>query len=153
MSDVALARGLIQEIAGHCWTGKGDMIDRVYDAVVERYPHWTRRRVRAFFHREAALVKWHEMNELAEVARVEAARRDAERQARLEHTEFIERATRLASALAVQDEEFHREAIDAFGRLARQGDDLAVEQLASRGHGGAAQSRGESRALGAGASA
>lgn len=118
MSDVAMAHNLIAEIAGHCWRGKGDMIDRVHDAVSKRFPQWSRRRIRAFWHREAAGVRYHEMMELAEVAREEAETRKRVEDARKSHAEFIARTARVAEALVHQDEDFHCAQIGALRGLA-----------------------------------
>lgn len=117
MSDVTLAHNLVAEIAGHCWRGKGDMLDRVHVAISKRYPGWTRRRVRAFWHKEAAGVRYHEMIELADVARQEREAREMLDEARRSHAQFVERTARLATALATQDEDFHRDAIGALGGL------------------------------------
>lgn len=107
------------------WVPKGDMLDRVYDAIrdfnrrtLNRETSITRRRIRAWFHREAAGVRFHEMVELAEVAKAARTQRQTIEEARKGHAEFISNAARLASALAVQDEEFHRDAIELLGRLA-----------------------------------
>lgn len=156
MSDVALARNLVAEIAGHSWQGKGDMIDRVYTAIDEHFrelkqPHsWTRRRVRAFWHREAAGVRYHEMIELARVAAAEKAKRERLEEAKKDHADFVTRTARMATALAVQDEEFHREAIEAFSRIAGADDDRQIDRDARRGPEIVARGNRESGALGAG---
>lgn len=71
------AYGLIKDIAGHTWRGRGDMIDRVYSTVADAFPksRWTRRRIRALWHREAARIDWREVRELEFVAEVERAER------------------------------------------------------------------------------
>lgn len=120
MSDVALAHDLVAEIAGHCWRGKGDMIDRVYDAIVTHLPkdqcqHWTRRRVRAFWHKEAASVRYHEMIELAQVAKTEREHRQELEEARRSHAEYVAETARLASMLERQDADFHCNQIEAMG--------------------------------------
>lgn len=107
MSDVSLAHNLIAEIAGHCWRGRGDMLDRVYDALRARHPNWTRRRVRAFWHREAAGVRYHEMIELAEVAELERGNRERLEQARRSHAAFIQETAALAARLERTDAAFH----------------------------------------------
>lgn len=117
MSDVARARGLVVEIAGHCWTGKGDMLDRVHREIERRFPGWTRRRVRSIWHREAASIRYHEMIELASVADAVEADRRALEQARAEHAEFISQTARLAARLERQDEDFHGGHIEALRRL------------------------------------
>lgn len=119
MSDVALARELVAEIASHCWRGKGDMIDRVHTAVSSQFPNWTRRRIRAFWHREAASVRYHEMIELAEVARAERDRRKAIEEARKDHADFVARTARLEALLVAQDADFHCDQIEALGCVSR----------------------------------
>lgn len=138
MRDAALARSLVADIAGNCWRGKGDMLDRVYDAIVYHLPtedakRWTRRRVRAFWHREAAGVRYHEMIELAEVAKRERVRQAEIEGARKEHADFVARTARLAQSLAAADADFHREAIAAFGRVSGRENDRSIERVASRG--------------------
>lgn len=154
--DVAIARGLIKEIAGHCWGGKGDMVDRVYDAIDDHFRRqrrrhsWTRRRVRSFWHLEAAGVRFHEMIELAAVAVAAHANRDRLEEARKDHAEFVTRAARMATALAVQDQEFHRDAIDAFSRIAGAKDDLEIGRASRRCHEASAANDRAGRAVGAG---
>lgn len=118
MSDVTLARKLVADIAGDCWDGKGNAIERAYDALQAHLPRdkrrrWTKRRVRSFFHQEAAGVRYHEMRELAEVAQAERERRHEIEEARRDHADYISRTIALVDRLAVQDEEFHREHIEA----------------------------------------
>lgn len=125
MSDVALAHNLIKEIAGHCWRGKGDMIDRVHNAIIKRYPNWTRRRVRGFYHKESAIVKYHEMMQLADVSELERQNRENLEEARRSHAEYIRQNSILAARLETQDEAFHGPQIEAmgseFGRVDRPG--------------------------------
>lgn len=156
MSDVALAKNLVAEIAGDCWDGKGDMLDRVFDAI-ERYfaqikqPHtWTRRRVRAFWHREAAGVRYHEMVELATVAAAVKAERDRLKEARKSHAEFIAAASRMATALTVSDEEFHRQHIEALGALALGQANRQVGRTSRKGNGAPAHRNRSSGAVDAG---
>jgi hypothetical protein len=156
MSDVALAKNLVAEIAGDCWDGKGDMLDRVYRAIdkyfrEQKQPHsWTPRRVRAFWHREAAGVRYHEMIELATVAAAVKIERDQRKEARKSHAEFIARTARLATALAVSDQEFHRDAIEAFSRVQGGRIDRAIGHVARQGDGNPASGNSSSGALGAG---
>ena len=147
MRDAALARNLVAEIAGHCWRGKGDMCERVYEALQRHLPaedakRWTRRRVRAFWHREAASVRYHEMLELAEVAERERVRQAEIEGARKEHADFVARTARLAQSLAVADADFHREAIAAFGRVSGREDDRPIERAAGRSADASAHGRG-----------
>ena len=68
------------------------------------------------------------MVELAAVAKaVEADRAQIER-ARAEHADFIAQTAALAARLQHQDEDFHRGAIEALGRLAG-GMDRAGDRL------------------------
>lgn len=118
MSDVMLARNIIREIAGDAWNGKGDMIARVHRACVRAGMPITLRRVRSFWHREAASVSYSEMMDLAEVAAIEKARREQTKEARESHADFIRRASDLLDRLVTQDEEFHREHAEALRALA-----------------------------------
>lgn len=134
------ARKLIKEIGGHCWSGKGDLIDRVYDAVRQAYPRgtWTRRRLRAFWHKEQAGVRWREMRELEFVAEVEGARRLRREAERVAHNEFLADIANTLDRLEATDAEFHsahraalsemagRSLDQALGSAARQGDRVAV---------------------------
>lgn len=113
MSDVALARNIIIEIAGDCWNGKSDMLDRVWRVCRANGKNFTRRRIRGLFHKEAALVKYHEMIDLAEVAAIEKQRNEELKSARKSHAEFVTKTARLASLLEVQDADFHRGQIEA----------------------------------------
>lgn len=156
MSDVALAKNLVAEIAGDCWDGKGDMLDRVYDAIDKYFreikqPHgWTRRRVRAFWHREAAGVRYHEMVELASVVAAVKSERDRQKEARKSHAEFVARTARLATALAVSDQEFHRDAIEMFSRVRGGRPDSQVGHFARQGNGNSASGDSSSGMVDAG---
>lgn len=114
------AHGLIKEIAGHAWNGRGDMIDRVYAAIRNIYPRpsWTRRRVRALWHREAARVDWREMQELEVVAEIERAKRLKREEARAAHNEFLAHISTTLDRLEVTDAEFHRQHREALCALA-----------------------------------
>jgi hypothetical protein len=129
------ARDLIKEIAGHCWGGAGDMVDRVYDAVRRVYPkaRWTRRRIRSFWHREAAKVGWSEVRELEVVAAVERRRRDQIEQAKADHAEFVTRIGATLDRLAASDADFHREHMDALRSMAGKSPDQAGRQSAGEG--------------------
>lgn len=118
MSDVTLARNLIREIAGHSWNGRGGMLARVHEACTRHGKRFTARRLRGFWHHEAAGVRFHEMIELAEVAAAEKAERERIEKAKGEHADFIGRANNILDRLAVQDEEFHGEYLAALRALA-----------------------------------
>lgn len=120
LSDVTLARLLIGEIAQHCWNGKKDMIDRVHEAIVKKFPksQWTHRRVRAIWHKEAAGIHWHEMCQLMDVAEcAEAAAKAAEKdakyieEARRDHRDYIQKTASIAALLERQDADFHSQNI------------------------------------------
>lgn len=139
MSDVALARNIITEIAGNGVNGAGDMLERAYKACERfaesenREPVFTRRRLRGFWHREAAGVRFFEMIELAKVADAERAHRESIAKARSDHAEFITKATTLLDRLSVADEEFHREHIRAIRSLAVEPAGRKIEQTARQG--------------------
>ena len=138
------ARDLIMEIAGHCWHGRGDMIDRVYDAVRCVYPKatWTRRRIRSFWHGEAAGVRWREMRELEVVAEIESRRRQHIEQAKAEHVQFIARIGATLDRLAVSDQEFHRQQMEALRALAVGSNDQAQRNAPGEGAQGPASCGG-----------
>lgn len=130
------ARELIKDIAGECWRGRGDMIDRVFDAVSKRFPAsgWTRRRIRSFWHSEAAGVRWGEMRELefvAEVERIERIRRDA---ARAAHSEFLIDIENTLDRLEIADAEFYSAHRSAIRQMASGQADREIRSHASQGH-------------------
>ena len=118
MSDVAIARNLIREIAGDAWNGKGDMLARVHSSCLRHGKSFTARRIRSFWHGEAAIVAHNEIVSLAEVAAAEKAKRDRINEARASHAEFINRASAVLDRLSAQDAEFHGEYIAAIRNLA-----------------------------------
>ena len=103
------AYGLIKDIAGHTWRGRGDMIDRVYSTVADAFPksRWTRRRIRALWHREAARIDWREVRELEFVAEVERAERLRREAARARHNEFIQQIADTLDRMEATDAEFY----------------------------------------------
>lgn len=115
------ARELIRKIAGDCWNGRGDMLDRVHEAIRRAYPKsakWTRRRVRAMWHREQAVTGWREMRELETVAVIERRKRKLIEEARRDHDDFLARIGATLDHLVVGDQEFHRENIEALRQMA-----------------------------------
>ncbi len=118
--EAARAKSLVAEIAGHCWSGKGDMIDRVFDAIRHLFPksNWTRRRVRALWHRETAGVRWREMSELEFAAGVARTKRTEQEKARKAHDDFIGRLGAKLDGLAIQDEAHRRAYILALRGMA-----------------------------------
>lgn len=119
-TDVELARDLIASIASHAWNGKKDMIDRVYEAVAEKFPksNWTRRRVRAIWHREAAGIQWHEMCQLIDVSEEASKAREQQKEARNEHRAYRAKTARIAALLERQDPDFHSPVLEGFRSLA-----------------------------------
>ncbi len=122
MSDVTLARGLIRHIGGDCWDGKSDMLERVYRAINAHLPtevanRWTRRRLKAFWAREAAGVRFHEMCELAHVAQKAAKRRAELEEARKAHAEYVEKTANIAALLEYTDPDFHGVEIEGLRRV------------------------------------
>ena len=115
MGDVELAKQLISHIAGHCWRGKGDMFERVHSEVSKRYPNWSRRRVRAIWHAEAAGIRYYEMAELAATAQALQEIADA----RSEHAAFVAQTAALGRALERQDADFHCRNVPINGRVSR----------------------------------
>ena len=94
------------------------MLARVHEACTRHGKRFTARRLRGFWHHEAAGVRFHEMIELAEVAAAEKAERERIEKAKGEHADFIRRANNILERLAVQDEEFHGEYLAALRALA-----------------------------------
>lgn len=123
-SDVVLARNLIIDIAGNCWNGKQDMLDRVFDATArharrhQRKPLFTRRRLRAFWHLEAALVRFCEIVELNAVADAERKAHESTIAARRDHAQFVASIASTIAALDACDADFHRAHIQALRGLA-----------------------------------
>ncbi|MAW87521.1 MAG: hypothetical protein CMJ42_13445 [Phyllobacteriaceae bacterium] len=64
------ARHLVKQIAGHAWGGKTEALARAHAAIMARHPQSgiTLRRVRGIWHREAAVISFAEMCDLASVA-------------------------------------------------------------------------------------
>lgn len=118
MSDVAIARNLIREIAGDAWNGKGDMLARVHSTCIKHGKEFTARRIRSFWHGEAAIVAHNEIVRLAEVAVAEKERRDRANAAKANHAEFINRASAVLDRLSAQDADFHGEYIAALRTVA-----------------------------------
>lgn len=117
MSDLALAQSLFREInKGHPPKVNG-MLNRVYEAVKnahekradekERSKPWTFRKVRGIWENNA-IVKYYEMQELAEAA----ARIKQLEQARKEHAEFIAQNSRIQALLSSIDPSFHSAEIE-----------------------------------------
>lgn len=122
MSDVALARSYVADIGG---AGPvKTILARAYDTLCDMFPHrgkpeeqWTERRVRAFWHQEAAYVEFREMLELHRAAEKAKNERALLAQARKEHAAFIEKTASLRALLEHQDEDFHRAQIEGLRSL------------------------------------
>lgn len=133
------AHSLVKDIAGHAWRGRGDMIDRVFDAVHSAFPKspWTRRRVRALWHREAARIDWREIRELEFVDEMERAKRLRAEAAKAAHNEFLDHISNTLDRLEVTDAEFHREHRSALRALAFGTADREGGQAPGKGNRGA----------------
>ncbi len=129
------AHTLVKDIAGHAWRGRGDMVDRVYDAVSGMFPKsaWTRRRIRALWHREAARIDWREVRELEFVAEVERAERIRHETAKAAHNEFITHISNTLDRLEATDAEFHREHRAALRQMAVGSTDPKSGDLEGKG--------------------
>jgi hypothetical protein len=114
MSDAAIAHGLIRAAASHSWDGKADMIDRLHTRLARRFPasHWTRRRVRSLWHKEAARIEFREVAELATIA----AEAETIKTARSAHADYVAETMRLAARFAAVDPDFHGPEIERLGR-------------------------------------
>ncbi|MBW3095662.1 hypothetical protein [Pseudohoeflea coraliihabitans] len=120
MTDVAMARSLVQDIGGR--RSVKVMLFEAYRTLTAMFPHneeprnqWTERRLRAFWNMEAATVQYREMVELHEAAAKKKAERALIAQAREEHAAFIEKTARLRSLLEHSDAAFHSPQIEGMG--------------------------------------
>lgn len=129
-----VAHDLVKRIAGHCWSGKGDMIDRVFDAITDHYPDWTRRRVRGLFHKEAAKIDWREIRELEVISEIERERREVVVTARDEHHEFLRRISSTMDRMETEDAEFYQAQRDALRRMAGGGAQSASGNASRQGN-------------------
>lgn len=91
MSDTEFAASLLDEVIGVRGVREPikSMLERAYTALCKRNSAWTRRRVRAVFHKEATRIDHREIQEMQAVI-----------EARKNHAEYREETARLA-ALAV----------------------------------------------------
>lgn len=112
MSDIAMARGFVEQIGDHAQHRRGNLIDRVYDACASyanRFrknnpnsndvPSFTHRRIRSFWNQEAAIVSFSEMVWLADIAEEEKRLAERIKQERKHHAQFIAKTTRMAALL------------------------------------------------------
>lgn len=122
MLDVALARSYVADIGG---TGPvKTILARAHKSLRDMFPHrdepqnqWTERRVRSFWHQEAAYVEFREMLELHRAAEKAKNERALLAQARKEHAAFIEKTASLRALLEHQDEAFHSAQIEGLRSL------------------------------------
>lgn len=121
MSDVLLARALVQDIGG-----QGRVSEMLYSALKtlrQMFPHheephkqWNERRLKAWWNRESENVMHWQMLELFEAAKKAKDERELLAAARREHAEFIAKTARIAALLEHQDEAFHSAQIEAMGQ-------------------------------------
>lgn len=133
MYDVALARSYVADIGG-----KGSIksiIATAFDTLSDMFPHkhdprnqWTERRVRSFWHQEAAYVEFREMLELHRAAEKKKNERALLAQARKEHAAFIEKTASLRALLEHQDEDFHSGEIERIRSLSSRVDRTGTER-------------------------
>lgn len=122
VADEVLARAYVADIGG---TGPvKTILARTYETLCKMFPHpdkpekqWTERRVRAFWHQEAAYVEFREMLELHRAAEKAKNERALLAQARKEHAAFIEKTASLRALLEHQDEAFHSAQIEGLRSL------------------------------------
>jgi predicted ATP-dependent protease len=122
VADVARARDYIAAIGG---PGKGaTIIGKAYEKLAELFPHendprdrWTLRRVRSFWERDAAHVKFREMIEMHRAAEIAKSERELIAQARKDHAAFIAKTTAIRAFLEHQDEDFSRSSVAGLGRV------------------------------------
>jgi hypothetical protein len=120
VSDVVLARSYVADIGG---AGKvKSILHNAYSRLTRMFPHndrpalqWTERRVRSFWHQEAAYVEFREMRELHAAAAKAKEERELLKKARKEHAAFIEKTASLRALLERQDEDFHCHQIEGLG--------------------------------------
>lgn len=104
MSDVAMAREYVEQIGGA--GSVGARVNRAFELLVKLFPHhdtpgsrWTYRRVRSFWHMEAAHVEFREMLELHGAAQAAREQRARLEKGKAEHAEFIEQTARYRALL------------------------------------------------------
>ena len=118
MSDVLLARALVQDIGG-----QGRVSEMLYSALKtlrQMFPHrdephkqWNERRLKAWWNKESENVMHWQMVELYQAAAKAKEERALLAAARREHAEFVAKTARLAALIEHQDEAFHSASIDA----------------------------------------
>ena len=120
VADVEMARSYVVDIGG---PGKGvAIVSKAFDLLAKLFPHreepkdqWTLRRVRSFWGRDAAHVKYREMVELHRAAETAKEERRLLELARKEHAAFIAKTASLRALLERQDADFHGPSIEGLG--------------------------------------
>lgn len=118
MSDVVLARSLVQDIGG---PGRvNEVLYAAYKRLQKMFPHdgdahnrWTENRLKAWWYGQNERVYHFQMVELYKAAAKAKEERELLARARREHAEFVAKTARLAALIEHQDEAFHRASIDA----------------------------------------
>lgn len=92
MSDTEYAASLLDEVIGARGVREPikSMLERAYSSLSKRNAAWTRRRVRAVFHREANRIEHREIEDMRAVV-----------QARKKHAAYREETARLAALATV----------------------------------------------------
>lgn len=132
MSDVLLARSLVQDIAG---SGRvNEVLYAAYKKLQKMFPHddephkkWTESRLKSWWYRESENVMHWQMCELYKAAAKAKEERALLTAARREHAEFIAKTARLRALLEFTDEAFHRNEIERLGQLSGRVDCSRIE--------------------------
>lgn len=132
MCDVAMARSYVADIGGN--GSVKTVLAKAYETLARMFPHrenprnqWTERRVRAFWHKEAAFVEFREMVELHKAAETAKAERDLLQQARKEHAAFIEKTAALRALFEHQNQDIPGAKPEGLRRIAGGMDRPGVE--------------------------
>ena len=124
MSDVILARSLVQDIGG---PGRvNEVLYSAYKRLQKMFPHtkdyqnrWSEHRLRNWWYGRSTGVHHWQMVELYQAAAKAKEERALLAAARREHAEFIAKTARIAALLEHQDEAFHSAQIAALGQQSR----------------------------------
>jgi methionine synthase II (cobalamin-independent) len=133
MREAVIAQGLMFRLAA-AQPGERNkaVIGRAYDALKRHFPdeaRWTWRRVRSLVEQDVSddAVRLREVRQILEAIEREKADRAALEAARREHAEYVAETLRMATALAVADEAFHRPEIERLRSFAGRMDSAGVE--------------------------
>jgi hypothetical protein len=118
MTDVVLARSLVQDIGG---PGRvNEVIYAAYKRLSKMFPHaqdhhnrWSEHRLRNWWYGRSTSVQHFQMVELYQAASKAKEERALLAAARREHAQFIAKTARIAALLEHQDEAFHSAQIAA----------------------------------------